>query len=48
MTGTRNFFIIYFGKYGFSFTSKECNILKGKEGKLVKLVTYDEEVYTRG
>jgi hypothetical protein len=45
---TRDFYIIHFGKYGFSFTSMECNILKEKEGKLVKCVTYEEEVITRG
>ena len=28
----KRFFIIYFGKYGFSFTTMECNILKERKG----------------
>jgi hypothetical protein len=35
LAGTGDFFVIYFGKYGISFTSRQCNILKEKEGKLV-------------
>ena len=44
---TGSLYLLYFGKCGFSFTSVEHNVLKGKEGKLVKHVTYEEEVNTR-
>ena len=41
-------YLLYFGECGFSSTSMERNILKGKEGKFVKHVIYDDEVNTRG